>query len=952
MADEEQLGGDEEPFLLDLVDAVLEGRPLDWTVAETIASDSQRALIGHLRSVAANASFNLPSPAVEAAPVAAPLQATWAPLDLLESIGRGAFATVYRAWDPQLHREVALKLLPGGQDDEESSLAEGRLLARVHHPNVVAIYGADRADGFVGLWMELVRGQTLEDIVSREGPLAPDRVITISTQLCNALSAVHRAGLVHRDVKAHNVIIDADGRLVLMDFGSSRSLDQLATSDIAGTPLYLPPETFNGGRPTALGDQYGVAVLLFHLLTGRYPVEGRNLKDVRAAHARNAVERDVRSLRADLPRRLAAAIARALAEAPSTRFESVDAMARALGPAVPTANRSLFRWASVGIAIAATIAVTVTTRGRQLLKQTSGSAPSGITQFSAALSTPSTRRLEPKGRWGPGSLSRSGRYFAVVAADGPAVFDMATGETRALPRPDADGYAEFAIASPDGQLIAYQWRPGGQGPYEIHVADRVRRSDRTIFRDDSVDFPSLCDWSHDGTSILVKLASEDGRLRIALIDVNTGDERIVHEITQGDPSVLSLSVDGRYVAYDLPDDAPPQHQSIRIVDTANGGEHVLLPGEQSNNRFPLWAGDGRSLFFLSDRSGTPDGWIVPVLEGNAIGEPQIAARNLGAVSLLGLTDTGTVYYDFQTGQFDIYEAELDPQTMTLSGQPHVIRSRRQGSNIGPSYSHADRRLAYISQRTALGGNLAARVIVVRDLTTGAERDLAAPLALGVMSPIWSPDDRRLLVRGTNRHNRWGEFIVDATTGAIQNEVVWSETVRNEGRRSIWKHDGTAILFSDKARGVVEHPLDGGPERVVFSKDRMPSGPGMNMFAYTRDSNRLAFTSWNDQIALDVVDPNGAVRELVRAEPMRTLNFQAWFPGDDYLLYSTSGPGRRGPDELWRVAVSGGAPQRVGLPINALTSVNTVALNPSGSAVAYTSGFVQYQLWVMEHFLPR
>src|SRR5262249_27982803 len=151
---------------------------------------------------------------------------------------------------------------------------------------------------------------------------------------------------------------------------------------------------------------------------------------------------------------------------------------------VPTAHRSLFRWAGVAIAIAATVAVTVTTRGRQLLKQTSGSATSGVTQSSAAaLSTPSTRRLEPKGRWGPGCLSRSGRYLAVVAADGPSVFDMATGESRALPRPDADGYAEFAIASPDGQLIAYQWRQRGQGPYEIHVADRLGRSDRTIFRD-------------------------------------------------------------------------------------------------------------------------------------------------------------------------------------------------------------------------------------------------------------------------------------------------------------------------------------------------------------------------------------------------------------------------------------------------------------------------------------
>jgi Tol biopolymer transport system component len=484
------------------------------------------------------------------------------------------------------------------------------------------------------------------------------------------------------------------------------------------------------------------------------------------------------------------------------------------------------------------------------------------------------------------------------------------------------------------------------------VGDPRGRSDRTIFRDDSGEVPWLYDWSHDGSQILVKLVSEDGARRIALIDINTGNERIVQEITQGDPSLVSLSMDGRYVAYDLPDDVPPQHQSIRIVDTANGGEHILLPGEQSNNRFPLWTGDGRSLFFLSDRSGTPDGWIVPVLEDDAIGEPRIAARNLGAVSLLGLTDTGTLYYDFQSGQFDIYEAELDPQTMTLSGQPQVIRSRRQGSNIGPSYSHDGRHLAYISQRTALGGNLAARVIVVRDLTTGAERDVATPLELGVVSPIWSPDDRRLLVRGTNRRNRWGEFVVDATTGAIQSEIVWPQTVRNEGRRSIWNHDGTAILFSDQARGIVEHPLDGGPERVEFSKDRMPSGPGMNMFAYTNDSNRLAFTSWNQQIALDVVDSNGVVRELVRAEPRRTLNFQAWFPGGDYLLYSVSSPGRRGPDELWRVAVSGGVPQRVGLPINALTSVNTVALNPAGTAVAYTSGFVEYGLWIMDNFLPR
>src|SRR5215471_13578334 len=288
MGGEKPLPPDGEPLLVELVEAVLDGRPLDWGAVETSATDSQRHLIAHLRSVAAIASFNAqPDTSVaEAARIAVPLRATWSHLEILESIGRGTFATVFRAWDPQLHREVALKLLPGDGEAGESALAEGRRLARVHHPNVVTIHGADRADGFVGLWMELVSGQTLEEILSREGPLPSDRVITIATQLCSALAAVHHAGLLHRDVKAHNVMIDEEGRLVLMDFGTGRFLDQLEAAEIAGTPLYLPPETLEGARPTMQGDQYAVAVLLYHLLTGRYPVEGRTLREVREAQAR------------------------------------------------------------------------------------------------------------------------------------------------------------------------------------------------------------------------------------------------------------------------------------------------------------------------------------------------------------------------------------------------------------------------------------------------------------------------------------------------------------------------------------------------------------------------------------------------------------------------------------------------------------------------------------------
>jgi Tol biopolymer transport system component len=485
----------------------------------------------------------------------------------------------------------------------------------------------------------------------------------------------------------------------------------------------------------------------------------------------------------------------------------------------------------------------------------------------------------------------------------------------------------------------------------VRVIDRSGRIDRLIFQDEINDTPWLYDWSRDGSQILVKLSSGDGRRRIALIDVNTRAVRVVHAITQGDPDLMSLSADGRYVAYDVPDDSTsPPHQSIRIVDTTDDSEQILLPNEQVDNRFPLWRSDGRSIFFLSDRSGTPDGWVVPVIAGRAAGEPQIAARNLGAIGALGLADDGSFYYDFQAGQFDLYEATLDPQSMTLAGQPHAIRGLRQGSNIGPSYSPDGGRLAYLSQHTTFGGKMTKRSIVVRYLTTARERELPAPLEPGMVGPTWSPDGRRLLVAATNRANQWGLFVVDAGSGAVEHQIIWPNGKTGTGIRPRWRNDGKAVLFSD-AKGIVEHSLAGGEERVVLANEDIPSGPGLNTFAYSRDG-RLAFTAWNQQTAIDVVDPDGIIRELVGAQRPRVVTFQGWFPPGDYLLYSLSGAAPRQPDELWRVAVSGGTPQPVGLTIDAITHINTVALNPMGTAVAYTNGYVRYELWIMQNVLPR
>ena len=184
-----------------------------------------------------------------------PVQTRWGHLELQERIGEGTFGEVYRARDTQLDREVAVKLLRvGGLSTDRQTrrvLREGRSLARVEHDNVVAVYGAEAHEGRVGLWMELIRGATLEQLLRAHGPFSAREAALIGQDLCSAVAAVHNTGLVHRDIKAQNVMREEGGRLVLMDFGAGQPAGDNASARsrrITGTPLYLAPEVLAGRR--------------------------------------------------------------------------------------------------------------------------------------------------------------------------------------------------------------------------------------------------------------------------------------------------------------------------------------------------------------------------------------------------------------------------------------------------------------------------------------------------------------------------------------------------------------------------------------------------------------------------------------------------------------------------------------------------------------------------------
>jgi tetratricopeptide (TPR) repeat protein len=315
----------DDGWLIRLAEAIARGDSPDWAeAASTAGTVEQRHLLAELRVVAEVAAVHRGFDRWDEAD-GEPAPSRWGPLDIRQNIGRGQFGTVYLAWDGALERHVALKLLRATAGTSEI-MREGRLLARVRHPNVVTVYGVDQHDDAVGLWMEFVDGLTLSRAIATGGAMGAREAALIGVDLCCAVAAVHRAGLLHRDIKAQNVMREGSGRIVLMDFGAGKiRTDGSLAVGITGTPLYLAPEVFDGAPATIASDIYSIGVLLFHLVTTKYPVEGRTLEQIKSAHTRCERCR-LSDARPDLPPRFAQVVERALARDPALRYRGSEEM--------------------------------------------------------------------------------------------------------------------------------------------------------------------------------------------------------------------------------------------------------------------------------------------------------------------------------------------------------------------------------------------------------------------------------------------------------------------------------------------------------------------------------------------------------------------------------------------------------------------------------------------------
>lgn len=346
--------------LVDLAASVADGEAIDWAALEAeLSSEAERSMFRQLRvlaeiaelhrSVAADtpplpperlsgsddaavAAFpslaaTVAGPEDEQAPE--PALGRWGPYELRTVLGTGILGQVVRAND-HLHRDVVIRFLPREADpvQVDALLRTGQLLASLRHPNVVQVYGTEEHDGRVGLVMECIDGRDLREVVTSQGTLSAREAALIGWELCRAVSALHREGLVHGLLSPGNIVREAGGRLVLLDVWP-QGLPASALSLDEHTLPFIPPEVAGGAPPSVRGDVYSLGVALYFLVTGTTPTKATTLEEVELA-----VQRGTRvplaDLRPDLADDFTRIVERATEVDPERRFSSVSALKESL----------------------------------------------------------------------------------------------------------------------------------------------------------------------------------------------------------------------------------------------------------------------------------------------------------------------------------------------------------------------------------------------------------------------------------------------------------------------------------------------------------------------------------------------------------------------------------------------------------------------------------------------
>jgi Tol biopolymer transport system component len=759
------------------------------------------------------------------------------PYEILAPLGAGGMGEVYRARDPRLERDVAIKVLPEHYVDDADSLsrfqAEAKAIAALSHPNIVAIFDTGQLDDQLYVVTELLEGETLRSRL-RQGPIGARKAADHAARVAEGLAAAHEKGIVHRDVKPENLFLLNDGRVKILDFGLARQDPILAGSGdhtssptaarptnpgaMIGTVGYVSPEQARGETADHRSDIFSLGAVCFEMLTGERAFKGTSPAELLSSVLRDEPpapsEKDDR-----IPRALDLIVHHCLEKNPDERFQSardlafhLDSLAgasasqRAAVLALPRQRRFAGRVAAA-VAAALALAALAFEVGRRVGATSGGGRAGRPLVFQQVTDQPGQ---ESQAQLGPG-----GETFVYVsdAAGAHDIYQQRVGGRNPVnltaDSPEGDSEPSF---SPDGERIAFRSERDGGG---IFVMGSTGESVKRL-----TDFGNDPTWSPDGKTIVFSdRPGQDPYSRVTpahlwAVPSAGGD---VRQLTrEGDAVQPRFSPGGRRIAFWGLKGGSGQRDIWTIPADASGEpQPVAVTDDPVMDWNPVWANDGRSLYFASERGGSMNLWRVGIDEtsGRPRGKPEpvtTPSRTSGSISFS--RDGTMLMFVSSDRRSSILRAGLDPASGRVVEPPRpVFRGSRviYTQDISPDGQW----IAF----TTLGGREDLFVVKsdgtgYRQITDDAHRD---------RGPRWSPDGKRIGFysdRG-GRYESWtirpdGSNLeaLTKTTGPARTELTWSP-------------DGTHIATNDGVHTWIEdltQPLDG---RQAEMLPELPDGGG-------------------------------------------------------------------------------------------------------------------------------
>jgi eukaryotic-like serine/threonine-protein kinase len=745
---------------------------------------------------------------------------------LLSILGAGGMGEVYLAEDSRLGRNVAVKVLRAGSAGDAARRRrfqrEARAASALNHPNIVTVYDVGSSDGLDFIVMEYVEGRALTRVVPQHG-LPVSEALSYASQIAEALTRAHAAGLVHRDLKPSNVIITPAGngrpaRAKLVDFGLVKNVaegtaespaDRTAETMIVGTAAYMSPEQARGEPLDARSDIFSFGSVLYEMLTGHAPFRRESSESTIAAILHDDPA-PIETLARNLPAAIDPLVRRCTQKDAALRYQTMAEVKAAVDAiALSPGRRHRFGRPAMA-AIAAAMLFGIAGAAWMLVRTPAPSGPPKVTPLTTYPGSESQPALSPDGNmvafsWnGPDGRNRD-------------IYLLLVGNTEPLRRTSDPRMDILPAWSPDSRSIAFV--RGTVWSWEILVAPALGGPERRVA--DSASPLTTVSWTPDGRSLLFARKAANGKTAIFLQPLDSGEQR---QLTFPGPGLqgdfwMGVGTEGDYAVFTR---APsPYIADFYGVPLGPGytprGEPTRLTRD---NAVILGSTTYRGNLLVSfTHDGMPGVWRIPMRPS-----PAIERVSLFADGIRGMTASdrrNLLVYEVQRNDADIWRLDLEK-----GGAPQVwISSSRRDAEA--QYSPDGTRIAFISDRSG-SQQLWMASSDGRDPVRLTDRPAFSPRV-----PAWSPDSRRIVFSALDNGRRQ-RFLIDADGRNLRPLAGQADT------DAVWAPDGRSLYVYSHAQGwnLFRLPIDGGAAEQITRK-------GGARPQFSPDGKYLYYTLRND-----------------------------------------------------------------------------------------------------------